>query len=101
MASGGLAGLADARERGRRVRHGQECRVELVGEPGGQPRCAARARTADENRRARALGRLRQRGRVRQLVVRSLEGEPLAYFGLPQPGYDRELFLEPTEALAE
>src|SRR6185295_8994086 len=88
-------------ERGGRIRHGLERHVVLVGVPGREPRRAARARTAHDDRRARPLGRLRERGRVRQLVVRPVEGERLAVRGLPQARDDGELLLQAVEALAE
>ena len=60
----------------------------------GTPRCTRRrtwrpaaacgaARAADQNRRARALGRLRQRGRVRQLVVRARRRRTSGPSGVP------------------
>src|SRR5690242_2721823 len=78
-----------------------ERHVVLVGEPGGQLRRAARTRAAHDYRRARPLGRFRQGGRVRQLVVGPLEGERLALRGLPQAGDDGELLLQAIEALTK
>src|SRR5262245_3868424 len=72
-----------------------------VADPRRRPRGPARPGPADQDRRARALHRLGQRGRLGQRVVGPAEGVRLAHGCLPQPGDDLELLLQPAEPLGQ
>ncbi len=84
----------------RQLVDGHEWLVELGREPCGQARCALGSDAPDDDGRRR-LHRLRQRGRVAHLVVRSVEVERLGLRRRPDPGDDLELLLESVEALTE